>query len=292
MLSADTPALMMADIPPHHAPTRDHPIRIRSRPMPAGHGFAGHTHPWAQLAYSSRGVLRMTSMSTTWIVPPSRAVYVPPNVPHQVAVIEDAFLRTIYIDESACPAGLSGCQVVEVSPLMREVIAALDARELPGRREALLCELLQDEMMRSRPLPLGVPLPTEKRLRGLCEAVLADPAHAQTLEMSAARAGASVRTIARLFRQELGMSFSQWRQQAVLARAIPLLSQGYPLARVAHEFGYQSQSAFSAMFRRAFGESPRAFFTRQNGVPGAREAQAFEPDEVAGPISSAWPPAP
>ncbi|WP_338927439.1 AraC family ligand binding domain-containing protein [Mycetohabitans endofungorum] len=77
----------MTDIPPHHAPTRDHPIRIRSRPMPAGHGFAGHTHPWAQLAYSSRGVLRMTSMSTTWIVPPSRVVYVPPNVPHQVEVI-------------------------------------------------------------------------------------------------------------------------------------------------------------------------------------------------------------
>ncbi len=180
MLSADTPVLVMTDIPPHHAPTRDHPIRIRSRPMPAGHGFAGHTHPWAQLAYSSRGVLRMTSMSTTWIVPP--------NVPHQVEVIEDAFLRTIYIDESACPVGPSGCQVVEVSPLMHEVIAALDARQLPGRREALLCELLQDEMMRSRPLPLGVPLPTEKRLRELCEAVLADPAHAQTLESIHSRA--------------------------------------------------------------------------------------------------------
>ncbi|CBW76697.1 Transcriptional regulator, AraC family (plasmid) [Mycetohabitans rhizoxinica HKI 454] len=291
MLSADIPVLR-TDIASHHAPTRGHPIRVRSRPMPASHGFAGHTHPWAQLTYSSRGVLRMTSMNTTWIVPPSRAVYVPPHMPHQVAVIEDAFLRTIYIDGSACPVGLSGCRVVKVSPLMREVIAALDARELPRRREALLCELLLDEMMRSRPLPLGVPLPTEKRPRGLCEAVLVDPAHAQTLEMVAARAGASVRTIARLFRQELGVSFSQWRQQAVLARAIPLLSQGYPLARVARQFGYQSQSAFSAMFRRAFGESPRAFFTRQDGAPGACESQVFEPDEVAGPIGSTWPPAP
>lgn len=112
MLSADSPVLR-TDIASHHAPTRDHPIRVRSRPMPAGHGLADHTHPWAQLTYSSRGVLRMTSMSTTWIVPPSRAVYVPPHMPHQVDVFEDAFLRTIYIDESACPVGhqrMPGCR--------------------------------------------------------------------------------------------------------------------------------------------------------------------------------------
>lgn len=255
--------------------------------MQAGRGFVDHTHPWAQLAYSSRGVLRMTSINITWIVPPSRAVYVPPHVPHQVEVMEDAFMRTIYIDESVCPTGLNECRVVEVSALMREVIAALDARELPRRREILLCELLLDEMMRSRPLPLGVPLPAEKRLRALCEAVLADPAHAQTLEVAATHASASVRTIARLFRHELGVSFSRWRQQAVLARAIPLLSQGHPLARVAHELGYQSQSAFSAMFRRAFGESPRAFFTRVDTPADAGGTDLFEPDEADLPLGFA-----
>ena len=81
---------------------------------------------------------------------------------------------------------------------------------------------------------------------------------------------------ARLFQRELGVSFSQWRQQAVLARAIPLLSQGRPLAQVARELGYQSQSAFSAMFRRAFGESPRAFFVRdgrgETEQPGRKDA--------------------
>jgi AraC-like DNA-binding protein len=96
----------------------------------------------------------------------------------------------------------------------------------------------------------------------LCEAVIADPANSDSLEQWAASVGASTRTIARLFRQELGVSFSQWRQQALLARAIPLLSQGRPLAHVAQELGYQSQSAFSAMFRRAFGKSPRAFIER------------------------------
>jgi AraC-like DNA-binding protein len=105
-------------------------------------------------------------------------------------------------------------------------------------------------------------MPNEKRLRALCEAVIADPTHGESLEQWASSVGASTRTIARLFRQELGVSFSQWRQQAILARAIPLLSQGRPLSHVALELGYQSQSAFSAMFRRAFGESPRAFIER------------------------------
>jgi AraC-like DNA-binding protein/quercetin dioxygenase-like cupin family protein len=250
------------DIPVEHSPTEAHPIRVRARPMPYGVRIARHMHPWAQLAYTTRGVLRVQTTDSTWMVPPSRAIWVPPNVPHEVMTVEDAYLRTLYIDESVVPASLGACRVVEVSPLLREVIAALDDQAIARERERLLGALALDEITRSEPLPLAVPMPAEKRLRALCEAVLADPARGESLERWAAEAGASTRTIARLFRRELGVSFSQWRQQAVLARAIPLLSQGRPLAQVAQELGYQSQSAFSAMFRRAFGESPRAFFVR------------------------------
>ncbi|WP_109478653.1 helix-turn-helix transcriptional regulator [Paraburkholderia sp. C35] len=251
-----------ADIPPEFAPTPTHPIRVRSRPMPAGVRIARHTHAWAQVAYASRGVLRVGTFGTTWMVPPSRAIWVPPYVLHEVTIVEEAFLRTLYVNETVVPPGLDACRVVEVAGLLREVIASLDMPGLPPDRERLLGSLALDEITRSQPLPLSVPMPTEKRLRSLCEAVLADPANADSLERWASTVGASTRTIARLFRQELGVSFSQWRQQAVLARAIPLLSQGKPLSHVARELGYQSQSAFSAMFRRAFGESPRAFMVR------------------------------
>jgi AraC-like DNA-binding protein/quercetin dioxygenase-like cupin family protein len=257
--------LLFSDIPPAFEPTRAHPVRVRSRPMPAGVRIPLHTHAWGQLAYASRGVLRMTTPGTTWMVPPSRAIWVPPYITHEVSIVEDAFLRTLYVDESVVPPGLGECRVVEVSGLLREVIAALDAADLPTTRERLLGVLALDEMTRSAPLPLAVPMPEEKRLRALCEALIADPAHHGSLEFWAAHVGASTRTIARLFRQELGVSFSQWRQQAVLARAIPLLNQGRPMAIVAQELGYQSQSAFSAMFRRAFGQSPRAFIGRGAG---------------------------
>ncbi|MGA7811755.1 AraC family transcriptional regulator [Caballeronia sp.] len=250
------------DIPAESSPTRAHPIRVRSRPMAAGVRIAQHTHAWAQLACASHGVLRIAASGSTWLVPPSRAIWLPPSVTHEVVIVEDAHLRTLYVDPSVVPAGLDTCRVVEVSPLLREVVLALDDTAISRERERLLGTLAIDEITRSQPLPLSVPMPIDKRLLALCEAVLADPAAADSLESWAEQAGASTRTIARLFKRELGVSFSQWRQQVVLAHAIPLLSQGRPLAQVAQTLGYHSQSAFSAMFRRAFGESPRAFFAR------------------------------
>ncbi|MFM0740964.1 helix-turn-helix transcriptional regulator [Paraburkholderia xenovorans] len=272
-----------ADIPPEFEPTPTHPIRVRSRLMPAGWHIARHTHAWAQVAYASRGVLRVATTGTTWMVPPSRAIWVPPHVTHEVVSVEDAFLRTLYITESAAPPGLDTPRVVEVSDLLREVIAALDTSGISATRERLLGELALDELTRSEPLPLSVPMPNEKRLRALCEAVIADPTNSDSLEQWASSVGASTRTIARLFRQELGVSFSQWRQQAILARAIPLLSQGRPLSHVAQELGYQSQSAFSAMFRRAFGESPRAFIERgaEHRTVHGEHSDADADDEAA-----------
>ncbi|MGN6233869.1 MAG: AraC family transcriptional regulator [Trinickia sp.] len=276
---AATARVHLLDIPPSVAPTPAHPIRVRARPMPAGERIAMHIHAWAQLAYASRGVMRLAIEGSTWMVPPSRAIWVPPRVPHEVAIVEEAYLRTLYIDESVVPAGLDACRVVDVSGLLREVIAALAANGLDPARERLLGTLALDEITRSEPLPLSVPMPTEKRLRALCEALLADPGNTDPLEYWAASVGASTRTIARLFRQELGMSFSQWRQQAVLARAIPLLNRGRALSQIAHELGYQSQSAFSAMFRRAFGESPRAFMMRDGEAAPERAASDDDEDD-------------
>jgi AraC-like DNA-binding protein len=74
--------------------------------------------------------------------------------------------------------------------------------------------------------------------------------------------GASERTMARLFRNELGTSYQQWRTQAVLAHALPQLARGMPVAQVAAAAGYASDSAFSAMFKQAMGKAPSHFQTR------------------------------
>lgn len=259
-----------------YRPTRARPVRVRSRHLPADAHFEPHRHGWAQLAYCATGILQVgaadpdsASGEVTYIVPPSRAVWIAPRALHSVHVLEDAEFRTLYIDASVAPPGWDGCRVLVVSPLLRELVPALDAPGLPRPREALLTALVLDELRGAATQPLGVPLPPEqtgdKRLRALCEAVLRAPSERATLAQWAAQVGASERTMARLFREQLGTSYQQWRQQAVLAHALPLLARGRSIGQVAAAAGYASESAFTAMFKTAMGQPPSRFQGRASG---------------------------
>jgi len=261
-------------------PTPERPVRVRARTMPADTHFEPHRHDWAQLAYCATGVLQVMcdvspehALNTahkpqgeiTYIVPPSRAVWIAPGALHNIYMLERAALRTLYIDASVIPPEWHSCRVIMVSPLLRELIHALDhpSQAVHAAREAALTALVCDEIAHADIQSLGVPLPPvmggDKRLRGLCEAVLRAPAARANLADWAADVGASERTMARLFRDELGTSYQQWRQQAVLAHALPMLARGLPVSQVAAASGYASDSAFSAMFKAAMGQPPSQF---------------------------------
>jgi AraC-like DNA-binding protein len=253
-------------------PTRARPVRVRARSLLADSHFEPHRHRWSQLAYCSAGILQVTAQRSeggdevTYIVPPSRAVWIAPGARHSVHVLEDAQFRTLYIDASATPAGWSGCRVIVVSPLLRELVGALDGHQLTREREERLTHLVLDEIAHADIHALGVPMPNaqsgDKRLRALCDAVLGAPAQRATLAEWSAEFGASERTMARLFREELGMSYQQWRQQAILAHALPMLARGVPVSHVAAASGYASDSAFTAMFKAAMGGPPSQFLGR------------------------------
>jgi AraC-like DNA-binding protein len=250
---------------PRIAPTAKHPVTVNVRTLPANGHVPTHAHDWAQLACTLRGAVRLRAAQTTWIVPPTRAVWIPPRVDHEVNLIGEVALRTVYVDASAAPRGLTTCEVIDVSGLMRELIETLAAvdRKAETVRYALLTSLLLEEIRIAPTLSLDLPLPQDRRLRALCEALLEDPGAGLSLEGWALRVGASPRTLARLFREELGMTFGQWRQRVRLAQAAALVSGGGSLASVAASLGYESASAFSAMFKRALGRSPREFFGNQ-----------------------------
>jgi len=273
----------LGDVDPF-SPSPERPVRVRARSLPADSHLEPHRHSWAQLAYCASGVIHVSAADpeqVTYLVPPSRAVWLAPGALHAVHVLEDAEFRTLYVDAGAVPPGWTGCRVIVVSTLLRELIPALDALSHPPvhaapaaaadrRREAVLTQLVLDELARAPTQTLGVPMPPaaggDKRLRALCEAVLRAPAQRATLAEWAADVGASERTIARLFREQLGLSYHQWRQQAVLAHALPLLARGTPIGGVAAASGYASDSAFTAMFKAAMGQPPSAFQGR--GPPG------------------------
>jgi AraC-like DNA-binding protein len=257
-------------------PDTTRPVRVRARALAADTHFEPHRHPWAQLAYCATGIVRVMAVQDdtlaqemTYIVPPSRAVWIAPGARHAVTVLETAELRTLYMDPGVTPTGWSGCRMIVVSPLLRELIPSLEVAAIhtPGHpRESLLTHLVLDELARADTQPLGVPLPRDKRLRSLCEAVLRSPSERATLADWAVDTGASERTVARLFRDELGITYPQWRQQAILAHALPLLARGVPVGQVAAASGYASDSAFTAMFKAAMGQPPSAFLGRA-GAP-------------------------
>ena len=270
-----------------YRPTPQHPVRCRARQIDSDNQFEPHHHAWAQLAYCASGLLqvtvsavdRLTPSETTTIVPPSRAVWIPPGARHAVTIVESAQLLTLYIDASAVPAHWVRSRVLVVSPLLRELVLALDRPRQPaGEAGRALLTLLFHEMEHADTQPLGVPMPSissgDRRLRNLCEAVMQAPAQHSTLAAWAAHAGASERTLARLFRDELGTSFQRWRQQVVLAHAMPMLARGVSVGRVAEASGYASESAFSAMFKSAMGLPPTRLLAQNRARPQAATASS------------------
>ena len=112
------------------------------------------------------------------------------------------------------------------------------------------------EISRAKTRPLAVPAVRDPRLKRVADALAANPADPRELDRHAHGAGASVRTLARLFRHETGMSFQQWRRQLRMTEAMARLSLGEPPARVAAAVGYASVPAFGAAFRETFGVTP------------------------------------
>jgi AraC-like DNA-binding protein/mannose-6-phosphate isomerase-like protein (cupin superfamily) len=248
---------------PPRPPTSERPLVMTARDMTPDLHLAPHQHPVGQVTYAPQGVVRVTANNSSWIVPPQRAIWIPPDVEHGVAALENSRLRPLYVHATRSPFAGDECVLLEVSPLLRELIAALeqlDPNQQP-QRELLLANLILDELGRSATRPIRVPLPSDKRLKALCDALIADPGAEHTLATWATQVGASERTLVRLFEKELGLSFGQWRQQVRLAHAVPLIARGLPLSHVAEQLGYASQSAFSAMFKKTFGRSPSTFFT-------------------------------
>jgi len=270
----------LGPLTPHlYAPTTERPVRAKLHHLRTDVRIIPHSHPWAQLTFAAKGVVRVTVEHGTFLVPPSRAVWIPPGVEHAVSVVEDADLRNVHLLQAAGRCGpqvpkseesaWARCRVLEVSDLLRALILEMDVRpndhpEQPQpeelQRERRIAALVLDELRRAKPVRLGVAMPADKRLRSLCEAVLDDPVRHPTLDDWARDAGASPRTVARLFRQELGTTFVQWRHQVLLAKALAMAARKMPMGAIAAELGYASASAFTAMVRRSVGAPPSEFF--------------------------------
>jgi len=222
-----------------------------------------HHHDCAQLLHSLSGVIKVTTDAGSWIVPPGRGVWLPAGVRHALQITGKVAARTLFIDPLARADLPASCQVVQVSPLLRELIVAslaLPESYRPATRTERIYELILDEIRVMNVLPFNLPEPDSAPLLALCQRIQAEPAGRWLLENSAAQLNISSRTLARRFYQETGLQFSDWVRRARLMAALTRLAAGDSVLRVALDMGYESHSAFSAMFRRILGVSPSDYF--------------------------------
>ncbi|MEV4863023.1 helix-turn-helix domain-containing protein [Streptomyces ossamyceticus] len=229
--------------------------------MPRGTAFSRHWHPVHQLAWSERGLVRVTTRQGSWLLPPTLALWIPAGVPHTTESAGDAVMRSPYVAPESCPqVDWTEPTVVSVGPLLSALVDHLLRSDLtPGARtraEAVLLDVL-------RPVPVtsvSAPEPRDPRAREVARALTAHPADPRPLAAWGAHVGASARTLARLFVAETGLAFGQWREQARMRAAMPLLAEGLPLESVAHRVGYASASSFVSAFHRTIGVTPREYF--------------------------------
>lgn len=240
------------------------PVVFRSQEQLAGESADAHFHDWHQLLYACEGVMRVQTKRGVWVVPPSRAVWIPATTVHQVQPIRRVSLRNIYLDPVFFEGMSNGCCVVDVSPLLRELVMRVCALPVDYQEQGAdnrLVQVLVDQLMAVEQAAFHLPRPADRRLQRVCDALLADPADSRTLAEWASCLACSSRTLARLFQTQTGQSFGQWRQQAKLLAALVMLAEGRAVVDVALSLGYDSQSAFIAMFRRATGTTPAQYFS-------------------------------
>lgn len=224
--------------------------------LESGQWFVPHSHPQHQLAWARRGVLGVSVGDAYWVLPRTRALWLPAGVVHRTGATRDAVLCSLYFEPDRCERNWPEPTPVGVDGLLAHLIVHLGDENLPDdarlRAEAVVLDLL-------RPLPatpIDVPSPADDRVRAVADALLANPADPRSLESHARAVGVSRRTLTRLFAHDTGLSFDRWRTHARLRAALPLLAEGQPVSRVAHTVGYATPSAFLAAFRRTVGTSP------------------------------------
>lgn len=254
--------------------TLPQPVIAFGRELARGDSLPLHQHRRAQLVYASSGVMTVSTRAAAYVVPPQRAVWMPGGIEHRIEARSDVAMRGLYFDMDLAPDITAALPtevcVLQVSPLLRESILAAIADGPncpPNSPQSRIMSVIIDQLCKPLVSTLALPMPSEPRLHRIARMLIADPADSRSLGDWANVVGVSERTLSRLFMAQTGMSFRAWRQQRRLLRALELLATGEAVTAVALELGYESASAFIAMFRRCFGTTPRQYLRATANQP-------------------------
>lgn len=241
------------------------PVLMRVVHRPGRSWIRPHAHSWAQFMCCSHGVISVSTANGSYVLSPDMGLWIPPQVEHSVQMVQQICQESLYVGGELGVRLSAGGGVVSMTPLVRELIR--EAARLPveydeSGEEGRLIAVLLDQLAKLPARNVQLPFPRDSRLQKICHALIDDPAGDLPLTWWADHAGASTRTLTRLFEAETGMGFRAWRQRLRLQRAMLLLGDGHPVSAVATEVGYRSASAFIVAFRQCFGFAPGGVTSR------------------------------
>lgn len=235
-------------------------IRVLTFPMAPRSRFERHAHESHQLAWAANGVLTVVADAGTWVLPPSRALWIPAGLAHETIASERSTMRTLYLDADACPIRWDSPRPVVVTPLLAALIEHLSDTTLDPQHRSRAEELTFDLLEPVEVATVQVTMPHDERALEVARALVSSPADRRNLTAWGHEVGASGRTLTRAFLADTGIPFARWRTSVRLQAAIPLLAAGESVANVATYVGYETPSAFIAAFRRQTGVTPGAYF--------------------------------
>jgi AraC-like DNA-binding protein len=217
-----------------------------------------HHHRCGQMFGTMSGLVAVVVGEHHWIVPTGRSVWIPPNCPHSLQSYGPLQSWSIYLDEEACQRLPSDPGTMQTTALLNEAAcraARWEAGEITEAQKRIALVIL-DEIYSLRHDAIKLPMPKDSRALRVANALATNLSDNRSIVEWARWSGSSSKTLSRHFIDETGMTLGQWRQQARILRALELLSSELPVTTIALELGYETTSAFVAMFKRWRGMSP------------------------------------
>jgi AraC-like DNA-binding protein len=229
--------------------------------------FAFHQHRKGQLTYIEGGMSYLYTSDKTYFLPARHWIWIPAGMEHFVYFNEQAPMAlNLYF-------GVSGEQdafynrmgIYPVHPLLLELFAYI----LPWQGEVATTEasftILQTiryllAKLGQQPLPIVLPTSRNETMQRILAYMHQEAGETLTLHGVARYAGLSVRSLSRLFRQELGLSFLQYLRQYRIIKSMEALLEGKrSIGEIAFDSGYKSIAAFSNAFYDMVKVRPTAF---------------------------------
>ncbi|HEY3750802.1 MAG TPA: helix-turn-helix transcriptional regulator [Pseudonocardiaceae bacterium] len=221
-------------------------------------------HARGHLVYAARGVLSVHTERGTSIVPANRIAWTPAGFTHYHRAHGNTDMRIVFLPPSLARLISDHPAVFIASDLARELLLTLTgprnydptAPDVNRAAHARLRRVLVDELHEAREQPLQLPEPRDDRLQAIARMLYENPEDNTSLAELGRTIGASARTLSRLFHNELGMTFYEWRAQLRICHALVLLADGHDTTHVAHACGWANPSHFIAAFTKLVGTTP------------------------------------